>query len=424
MSSNTEPTPDPNPDRPAIPDPEKLKPEGLGNREKRLIVYGVAGVVSCIVLANIVGSNSSAPPKPADRTTKAAPQNPSQAQIREWENNLKATENQLRDELNRQKQAEQIQKQAGLSIDDLERASDLQEAAQQRQQFQQRYGAPNAETQQKNQIEVERRQRAYKSLFADNVVRQEHTQTVSWHSGEVPSGEQPSEQAESTKKDSPPESSNDPVNGAPARRPLDFDPKSQPTYYLPEGSIIEAVLTNRLDGEQPGPVNCLITTDVYLPGSRLVVIPQGARALGEASKVSSFGQQRLAVAFHRILVPGLHSYAIPLEKEPPGLAQAGEAGLHDKVNSHYVSIFGASLAIGAIGGLAQIGNATSALTYDPSVSFRNGVSQSMAQSSDRVLEKFLNRLPTITIREGTRVKIVLTSDLPVPAFEQMHERGF
>ena len=102
----------------------------------------------------------------------------------------------------------------------------------------------------------------------------------------------------------------------------------------------------------------------------------------------------------------------------------GKPGLHDKVNSHYASIFGASLAIGAIGGLAQIGNSTSALVYDPSVSLRNGISQSMAQSSDRVLEKFLNRLPTITIREGTRVKIVLTSDLPVPAFEQMHERGF
>jgi type IV secretion system protein VirB10 len=171
-------------------------------------------------------------------------------------------------------------------------------------------------------------------------------------------------------------------------------------------------------------VNCLITTDVYLPGTRLVVIPQGARALGEASKVSNFGQQRLAVAFHRILIPGLRAYAIPLERELLGLAQAGEAGLHDKVNSHYASIFGASLAIGAIGGLAQIGNGGSALTYDPAVSLRNGVSQSMAQSSDRVLEKFLNRLPTITIREGTRVKIVLTSDLPVPAYEQMRERGF
>ena len=86
------------------------------------------------------------------------------------------------------------------------------------------------------------------------------------------------------------------------------------------------------------------------------------------------------------------------------------------MNSHYISIFGASLAIGAIGGLAQIGNGTNGFGYDPSVQFRNGISQSTAQSADRVLDRFLNRMPTVTIREGTRVKIVLTDDLAVPAY--------
>lgn len=186
---------------------------------------------------------------------------------------------------------------------------------------------------------------------------------------------------------------------------------------------MEAVLTNRLDGDAPGPVNCMITTDVYLPGARMLLIPQGARALGEASKVSSFGQQRLAVSFHRILVPGLHPYSIPLDKEPSALGQTGEVGLHDKVNSHYFSIFGASLAVGAIGGLAQIGNGYSGFGYDPSVAFRNGVSQSMAESSDRVLDRFLNRMPSITIREGTRVKIILTDDLELPSYESMHKGG-
>ena len=90
------------------------------------------------------------------------------------------------------------------------------------------------------------------------------------------------------------------------------------------------------------------------------------------------------------------------------------SGLHDKVNSHYASIFGASLAIGAIGGLAQIGNGYSGFGYDPSVEIRNGMTQSMGQSSSRVLDRFLNRMPTITIREGTRVRIILTDDLQLP----------
>ena len=67
------------------------------------------------------------------------------------------------------------------------------------------------------------------------------------------------------------------ANGEKARTSLDFDPAKQEVYWLPEGTILEAVLTNRLDGEQPGPVNCMITTDVYLPGTRLLLIPQGAR---------------------------------------------------------------------------------------------------------------------------------------------------
>ena len=187
------------------------------------------------------------------------------------------------------------------------------------------------------------------------------------------------------------------------RKPLDFDPAAQPTVWLPEGTVIEAVLTNRLDGDAAGPVNCMITSDVYQPGTRVLLVPQGARVLGEASAVSSLGQARLAVAFHRIIVPGLRTYSIPLDKLMPALGQVGDVGLHDRVNSHYASIFGASLAIGAIGGLAQIGNGSSGFGYDPSVEIRNGMTQSMGQSSSRILDRFLNRMPTITIREGTRV---------------------
>jgi type IV secretory pathway VirB10-like protein len=200
---------------------------------------------------------------------------------------------------------------------------------------------------------------------------------------------------------------------------LDFDPAKHQTYWLPEGTIIEAVLVNRLDGEQPGPVLAEVSGNVYLDGTRLLLIPQGAKLIGSASKVNAFGQQRLAVAFHRTIVPGLHQYSIPMEKETPGLSQQGETGLHDKVNSHYASIFGASLAVGAIGGLSQIGNTQVGYGYDPGVQFRNGVSQSMAQSADRILDRFLNRMPTVVIREGNRVRIVLTDDWEVPAYDDM-----
>ncbi len=413
---------------PPVPNPQDLQPNRLSNKHKRWMFYGVVAVVLLIILANVIGTNQTptTPRQPSRTETPQQQQNPTPAQIRDWENNLKQQEAQLLDETARH--AQQLARDRAaqgevqpMTADDLQRAAALQDAAQARAQFQQTYGsaAGTGTSPQKSQLQTEQEQQAYKSLFADNIVRQESVNTSAV----------PRAQASPQPSEPPPSravtASGTPKDGAraatePQRKALDFNPAAQPTAWLPEGTVIEAVLTNRLDGDAVGPVNCMVTTDVYLPGTRTLVLPQGARVLGAASKVSSFGQQRLAVAFHRILVPGLHPYSIPLDKQPPGLAQPGEVGLHDKVNSHYVSIFGASLAIGAIGGLAQIGNGFSGFGYDPSVQFRNGVSQSLAESSDRVLDRFLNRMPTITIREGTRVKILLTDDLELPTYDSMH----
>ncbi|HEX3995100.1 MAG TPA: TrbI/VirB10 family protein [Acetobacteraceae bacterium] len=418
-----------------MPDPQHLLPRGgLTNRHKRWIFFAATAIVLLVVMANIVATNPRAPGAPVPRQQNPAlRQNPTPAQIRDMENTLAQQETALLDDAKRkQQQLEQTRAAAQASIpvgsamsaDDLQRAAALQDAAQARAQYEQMYGPGGQPGMQRSQLQAAKEQEAYKSLFADNLVRQDAPPTPPPQSSTTQAA------AAVTTGDNVGTTLNGEAQLKPAavekqksRQPLDFDPAAQQNYWLPEGTVMEAVLTNRLDGDAVGPVNCMITTDVYLPGTRLVLIPQGARVLGEASKVSSIGEQRLAVAFHRILVPGLKEYAIPLDEEPPALAQAGEVGLHDKVNNHYFSIFGASLAVGAIGGLAQIGNSYTGLGYDPSVQFRNGVSMSTAESADRVLDRFLNRMPTITIREGTRVKILLTGDLQVPAFETMHTGG-
>lgn len=389
-----------------MPDPQALQPSGLSNKHKRWMFYGIMTIVGLVVLANIVGS----PPRTATKqptSAAALQQNPSPQQIREMAENLGREQQQLQQA---NEDAKRRIAQQPMTAADLQNQAALQEAQQMHQQY--AGGQQSGGTDQAAQMRQEREQRAYKALFADNVIRQQG-QTVSFTPPIAP-------QEKATEQQ--PEPSIKPVSEK-ERKALDFDPAAQTNYWLPEGTVMEAVLTNRLDGDAVGPVNCMITTDVYLPGTRLVVVPQGARVLGEASKVASLGQQRLAVSFHRVIVPGLHSYSIPLDKEPPALAQAGEVGLKDKTNNHYASIFGASLAIGAIGGLAQIGNSVSSFGYDPSSQFRSGVSQSMAQSSERVLDRFLNKLPTLTIREGTRVKILLADDLRVPGFDSMHTQG-
>ena len=183
-------------------------------------------------------------------------------------------------------------------------------------------------------------------------------------------------------------------------------------YLVFEGSILETVLINRLDGQFAGPVQCLLTTDVYSDDRQHLLVPSGTRLLGETRKVDNSGQSRLAVVFHRLIMPDGYSVSLDQFK---GLDQIGDTGLRDKVNNHYLRLFGVSLAIGALGAVAEVGTG-SALTDSGTDLMRQGFAASTAQSASQILDRFLNILPTITIREGHRVKVYLSGDLSLPDY--------
>ena len=105
-------------------------------------------------------------------------------------------------------------------------------------------------------------------------------------------------------------------------------------YRLFEGTIIETVLTNRLDGTFSGPVNCLVSYDVYSHDHDHILIPSGSRVLGDVHPVDSSGQSRLAVTFHRLVMPD--GFTVNLDQFR-GLDQVGETGLRDQVNHHYAT---------------------------------------------------------------------------------------
>jgi len=184
------------------------------------------------------------------------------------------------------------------------------------------------------------------------------------------------------------------------------------SYILFEGTILEAVLLTRLDGQFTGPVECLLTNDVFSHDRQHLLVPAGSKILGETRKVDAFGQTRLAVLFHRLIMPDGFSLSLDQFK---GLNQAGDAGLRDQVNNHYLRIFGVSMAIGALGAVAQSGTA-GPLTASGTDVTRQGFAESTAQSSAQILNKFLNILPTVTIREGHRVKVYLSGDLTLPDY--------
>jgi type IV secretion system protein TrbI len=289
-------------------------------------------------------------------------------------------------------------------------------------------------------IQAERKRRAYVSLFASNVAltyrKTPSTPAVApapeseaspANPSLVPVGPDSPQVAqllkemqanpaspEPTRKDSP-EPTHD--RKEEARNPAAVSASSAnaaagKTYVLFEGTILETVLINRLDGGFAGPVECLLSTDVYSNDRQHLLVPAGSKLLGETKKVDALGQTRLAVVFHRVVMPDGYSVSLDQFK---GLNQIGDTGLRDQVNNHYLRIFGVSLAVGALGAVAEAGTAGS-LNASSSDLMRQGFAQSTAQSSAQILDKFLNIMPTVTIREGHRVKVYLSGDLALPDY--------
>jgi type IV secretion system protein TrbI len=203
------------------------------------------------------------------------------------------------------------------------------------------------------------------------------------------------------------------------KRPSEVDVNSatgQP-YVVYEGTLIETALMNRLDGDASGPVKVLVTNPVYSHDHQRVLIPDGTVVLGETHKIGNagFGQQRrLAVVFHRMIMPD--GYSVDLDQFR-GLNQIGETGLKDKVNNHYLQIFGSSIALGIIAGAAEVSNTGGILTGNGADAYKYGVASSLSQSATTILDRFINIPPTITIREGHRVKVYISQDLLLPAYE-------
>jgi len=418
---------------PAMVENRAAKPLGILPKNTQAMV--IAGIAAVMVGA-IAFSGSGAPKTTAKPTSlSGAVVDPSQSRIAEYRQRL--------DEQARKLAAEQAQ------------------FLQSKQQFAAATGTePGASSTvpagraDENSIENDRKRRAYLSLFASNVAlsyRKDsqpsaaqnpapNTSTgtqpqLSTFPSETPSGmfapfaaraaaessrtEQGSREAETerSKSDEPSEAR---TGQEKARdRFADLNQFEGKQYRVFEGTVLEAVLTNRLNGSFAGPVNCMATSNVYSHDGQQLLIPQGSRILGEARRVTTFGQERLAVLFHRVTMPDGYSVSLDQFK---GLNQVGETGLRDQVNHHYAQIFGTSLAIGAIAGLAEADTRASAFQSSTDA-YRQGVATSLSQSSLRILDRYLNLLPTVTIREGHRVKVYLSDDLLLPAYQNHRVLG-
>jgi len=411
------------PTQPAHIQEKEPKPQGLLPKNvQSWFLIGLAFLMVAIMWLT-GGKKPLTPAKAASLSTPAqAPLEVNETKIAEMQNRI---QNLQREQLLAQTALAQQTRQLGIPPHD---STESQQPA---------VGGNGEQRQQEDPIQAERKRRAYVSLFASNVALSYRKSPANPQTSlseapaavpaPLPSGPDTSQVAQLLKEmqfnsSSAVPARNDSAETSYDRKEEAKNPAAVPaasanaaagkTYVLFEGTILETVLINRLNGGFAGPVECLLSTDVYSSDRQHLLVPAGSKLLGETKKVDTFGQTRLAVVFHRVLMPDGYSVSLDQFK---GLNQIGDTGLRDQVNNHYLRIFGVSLAIGALGAVAE-GGAAGSLTASSVDLMRQGFAQSTAQSSAQILDKFLNVMPTVTIREGHRVKVYLAGDLALPDY--------
>lgn len=394
---------------------DEKKPAGA--LPKNLQVWGVIAI-SALLLGVIIFAPTSTPTKKTGLDDKQA------AELSQLGNSIQQSAAALREAQERaQQEAMMAQRQAQLDAANAPPPPEPLPATEQ------------------DELEKERRKREYQAQFASNVA-------LTFRNGTPTRPNSPSSSSSASPSDENPD--NDPDSPEAAIRDIrlqlqlqqraeelraaDNAPKPQPTtppkrlttglnnqrpgaplHTVFEGSVIEAALVTRLSGDFSGPVLATTTAPHYSRNRRALLMPTGTKLIGEATRVADQNQERLAVAFHRAIMPD--GYSVDLDQFV-GLDGLGETALRDKVNHHYLRTFGTSIALGLLGGL-------SALTSDqsgyglPQTSmdrYQQGFGASMGQQANQFLTSHTNVLPTITIREGHRVRIFVAQDFTLPAY--------
>jgi type IV secretory pathway VirB10-like protein len=207
--------------------------------------------------------------------------------------------------------------------------------------------------------------------------------------------------------DAKPDNKSNPMSSYP------FDSYEGRLYRVYEGTVLEGVVTNHIDGGFSGPIMVMLTTDYYSHDHQQLLMPQGTRLIGTVQSVGNAQQRKMFVTFHRAICPD--GFSLQLDKYV-GLDPIGTTGLATKVDHGYLQAFAAAAAIGGLGGLAQIGNNGSILS--PSTEIRNGISEQSATEGEQVLNHFLDRLPVITLKEGSRARVYIGTDILIPSYAE------
>lgn len=203
------------------------------------------------------------------------------------------------------------------------------------------------------------------------------------------------------------------VNAPVERRTTSPDRLAKPasSYVVQAGTVIPAALITGIRSDLPGQVTAQVTEAVYdTPTGRARLIPQGARLIGTYDSQVAFGQSRVLLVWTRLIMPNGRS--IVLERQP-GVDRAGYAGLEDEVDNHWKELLGAAAlsTLFAVG--TEVNSGTDANNTNSAIiqALRRGAGDSLNQTGQQIVRRNLNIQPTLTIRPGFPVRVMVSRDL-------------
>lgn len=203
------------------------------------------------------------------------------------------------------------------------------------------------------------------------------------------------------------------VNASVDRRTVSPDRVTKPAspYIVQAGTFIPGALITGIRSDLPGQITAQVTENVYdTPAGRFLLVPQGARLIGIYDSQVTFGQSRVLLVWTRLILPNGRS--IVLERQP-GADAAGYAGLEDQVDNHWGELFKAAalstfLAVGTELGAGSDTNSNNSAIIQ---ALRNGASDSLNQTGQQVVRRSLNIQPTLNVRPGFPVRVLVNRDL-------------
>ncbi|RWG13954.1 TrbI/VirB10 family protein [Mesorhizobium sp.] len=198
------------------------------------------------------------------------------------------------------------------------------------------------------------------------------------------------------------------LNAAVDRRTTSSDRVVAPAspFILQAGAVIPAALITGIRSDLPGQITAQVTDNIYdSPTGRVLLVPQGTRVIGQYDNSVQFGQRRVLLVWNRLILPNGRS--IVLERQP-GADTQGYAGLEDGVDYHWWDLAKAA----GLSTLLAVGSELAVSDEDRLVrAIRDGAQDTINDAGQQIIQRQLQVAPTLTIRPGFPVRIIVTRDL-------------